>query len=773
MVNNIRAQCARNENPPEPEAVRTTSIRRLRNTYLNSRKISLTCHTIRSSPSAAVEQSKVTERNLLDPNRKSSGRLRSPLPSPIPSPVSSPVPSPSRSSRFQVSRVVETSTSPITPPPSNSCSPTIFPASLSTSRFRVTTVIEPSVPLSSVTKMTKPKSVPANMNNCMTNITNTNSVTSTTTTTTNTKKTPATTPLITNTKEESKPIKISSISTITTIDKGTQIVDVPTIATPITIATASCINVTTAPPLSPPTLTPPASASFKSASDQLATAVSHSISTSFDSPDLEVKRYMDDSCSSISSIDSIDRHRDFNASNSSIDSVDSLLSETIKSPFSSLDGNVSGGNCTKLTATSTGHVRLPLSIIETCSSSIGSSKLHDSLSSLETSTCSNESLNDSQDQSLAVQLPIVSSNEGTLTNSPNSVCYCKSGKSLSALEMVTSAPSSLIAITDDKENSSGSSTGSGTTMKSATQEKRVRKTSWISNPMSMTKSDSGYPATLDKLLSLFQHPGSFFTRSADTASSGGGGGKKDASCGTTASGNQENKPPSRKESPMGGLFAWTTSCNRKDVVTDDQAEQAPPQPTATTGTVKPVKSPLQTNISPENTVTASVTGVTQPSITIADMMPVKLKQEMKENISPDHTITAATVMNVKSQPNVVPLLSTPPHEKVVFELGGGDEDDDVPLQELPVQQQQQQQQFSTTIQTVTTAVDVSTSANNKILGSSSHTGIGQIARDSLSILKGSSTNSQDSMRSLESLSEIEASFASTTTKQSQSSTTMQ
>lgn len=765
MVNNIRAQCARNENPPEPEAVRTTSIRRLRNTYLNSRKISLTCHTtIRTSPSSSAveQQSKVTERNLLDPNRKSSGRLRSPLPSPIPSPVSSPVPSPSRSSRFQVSRVVETSTSPITPPPSNSCSPTIFPASLPTSRFHVTSVTDLSVPLSSVTKMTKPKSVPANMNNCMTNITKTNSVTSKTTTQTNTKTTPVTKPLTSNTKEESQPIKISSISTTATIDKGTQIVD-----TPITISTASCTNVIAAPTLSPPTLTPPASASCKSPSDQLATAVSHSISTSFDSPDLEVKRYMDDSCSSISSIDSIDRHRDFNTSNSSIDSVDSLLSETIKSPFSSLDGNVSGvggGKSNKLSHTATGQIRLPLSIIETCSSSIGSSKLHDSLSSLETSTCSNESLNDSQDLSLAVQLPVVSSNEGTLTNSPSSACYCKSDKSLSTLEMVTSAPSSLLTITDDKEHSSGSSTGSGTTMKPATQEKRVRKTSWISNPMSMTKSDGGYPATLDKLLSLFQHPGSFFTRSADTTSSGSG--KKDASCGTTASGNQENKPPSRKESPMGGLFAWTTGCNRKDVA-DDQADQVP-QPTAAG---KTIKSPLQTNISPENTVTA-VTGVTQPSITIADMMPVKLKQEMKENISPEHTITAATVMNVKSRPNVVPLLSTPPHEKVVFELGGGDEDDDIQLQHLSAQEQLQP--FSTTTTTTTVAaVDVSTSGNNKILGSSSHTGIGQIARDSLSILKGSSTNSQDSMRSLESLSEIEASFASTTTKQSQPSTTLQ
>lgn len=106
-MNNIRSLCARNENPPEPEPVRT-SVKRVRTNFLNSRKISLTCQSIRNS---ALDSPQIkSERHLLDPTRKSS-RLRSPSPSPIPSPVSSPIPSPSRS-RFQVSRVVENS--PIT-----------------------------------------------------------------------------------------------------------------------------------------------------------------------------------------------------------------------------------------------------------------------------------------------------------------------------------------------------------------------------------------------------------------------------------------------------------------------------------------------------------------------------------------------------------------------------------------------------------------------------------------------------------------------------------
>lgn len=108
----------------------------------SSRKISLTCQSVKPEfliPAVPVGGVKGTGgAALLDPTRKSSsGRLKSPLPSPIPSPVPSPIPSPSRS-RFQVSRVQETaSLSPLTPPSSTSSSPTN-----SISRFRVTAVQE-------------------------------------------------------------------------------------------------------------------------------------------------------------------------------------------------------------------------------------------------------------------------------------------------------------------------------------------------------------------------------------------------------------------------------------------------------------------------------------------------------------------------------------------------------------------------------------------------------------------------------------------------------
>ncbi|XP_059608094.1 protein phosphatase 1 regulatory subunit 37 [Phlebotomus argentipes] len=135
ILTSIRAQCRRNEQPLEPRDPIKPTAKRARSAFLPSRKISLTCST--RSPLDLMCAGGKPERQLLDSNRKSGGRLRSPLPSPNPSPSASPVPSPSRS-RFQVSRVIEGG-SPLTPPSSTSSSPT---NSITSSRFRVTTIKE-------------------------------------------------------------------------------------------------------------------------------------------------------------------------------------------------------------------------------------------------------------------------------------------------------------------------------------------------------------------------------------------------------------------------------------------------------------------------------------------------------------------------------------------------------------------------------------------------------------------------------------------------------
>lgn len=553
--------------------------------------------------SSSKQQAAKAERNLLDPARKSGGRLKSPLPSPIPSPVSSPIPSPSRS-RFQVSRVVESnsSVSPITPPSSNSCSPTSF---TSTSRFRVTVVEPPKV-------MSAPVTI---INNTSTN------------------KEPKETSPLTQMLPPVQPLIASSHTTTKAIEK-------PTVTAPTT---------------------------------QLTVIDSMAGNGSFDSPDLEVKAYMDDSCSSFSSLDSIDRVQDLNTSTSSMESYDILM------------GASGISNAKSNTALKT----------ESSSSSLesaGSTKIDNNASSLEVSTCSNDSIYGSQ------EFPVLKSNEGTLTNSPVSPC---TGDTPTGKESASPKPT--------------------------TDEKRIRKTSWISR-------GDAVPATLDKLLSIFHHPGNlFFPRS----NSGDATNKKETSPqAITPLQQQENKPPSRKESPMGGLFAWTKKDNVFDECDNNRSLSADALVTLTASSVKLLKSPLQSNVSPEHTIINAADSVA------IDAIPIKLKQDVKENISPEHTVTVDSMTNLQAKPVQLPV--TPPMhernvlpEKVHFEVGGNEDEDDEEdaLEQALVASQQHSVQMQ-----------------NVALGRALT--LGQITRDSLSILRGSSNNSQDSMRSLESLSEI-------------------
>lgn len=183
---------------------------------------------------------------------------------------------------------------------------------------------------------------------------------------------------------------------------------------------------------------------------------------------------------------------------------------------------------------------------------------------------------------------------------------------------------------------------------------------------------------------------------------------------------------------MGGLFAWTKKenvfdeCDNRTLTADTLAAMA-------ASTAKPSKSPLQSNVSPEHTMN-SVDSVAIEAI------PIKLKQDVKENISPEHTVTVDSMTNLQTKP--IPRPATPPMlernvlERVRFEVGGNEDEDDEEdeLQALAASQQQ------------------SIHIQNVVLGKA--LSLGQITRDSLSILRGSSNNSQDSMRSLESLSEI-------------------
>lgn len=438
---------------------------------------------------------------------------------------------------------------------------------------------------------------------------------------------------------------------------------------------------------------------------------------SFDSPDLEVKGYMDDSCSSFSSLDSIDRGQDFNTSFSSMESYEILRDHK----FSTDIGK---------------HLQRPKvesAVVKDSSGSLADNvkqmKSESSASSLEASTCSNDSIYGSQ------EFPVlkISSNEVTLTNSP--VSPCSGNISLSDKDRLSPKP-------DDKQQ-------------------RVRKTSWISR-------GDAVPATLDKLLSIFHHPSNlFFTRTNN-----GDVAKKESQVQQpqaqvqpqSQSQMQENKPPSRKESPS-GLFAWT----RKENVFAD----------------------VDSNISPENTITTDSVGI--------EAIPAQLKQDLenKENTSPEHTITAESIAkptttqsppspesgpkvektavavtvaaeSVATAASVAAAVAVAEADKVHFEVGGDDDDDDDDEEdeydgntnELSRKVQagapEGPSQVQTETQPETTATRMAMPVN--AIAATNHVGkafgLGQITRDSLSILKGSSNNSQDSMRSLESLSEI-------------------
>lgn len=528
------------------------------------------------------------------------------------------------------------------------------------------------------------------------------------------------------------------------------------------------------------------------------------LSSSFDSPDLEVKRYMDDSCSSISSMDSIDHHRDFiNTSMSSIESFDM----------------VSGGDSTIISTGATPssirtqeqqHQQRPIPIyidqsrccgrLETVDNeSTTSHKMHDSLSSLDTSTCSSDSMYSGTDKLSmpVVPLPSVvcSSNEGTLTNSPVGPCSVCVDSHTDAIASCSSSPV-------HKENCSPSGDNSAASLSPVKQEKRIRKTSWI-NPMS--KGDNGYPATLDKLISLFHHPSTIFNRqsSKSTVTADESTDKKDMSPQSQLQ-QQEDKPPSRKESPMGGLFAWTTIGHRKDAAADDPHNVEPHLHVPLKNSQETSKKvPLQPNCSPENSITSSsnpiisdLASTSQIHATIVSV-PERLHKEMKENISPEHTITTASIVSVKSQMNpsnvVVAAVAAPPvhstqqlqhqqhvedvalatscAERVQFELGGDDDDDDDQNEEdyNKVEQDDDDDELEKRMEVRLSSSSLpavpirypSTIAGNSADSSagSSHgrmaPGLGQITRDSLSIINGTSKNSQDSMRSLESLSEID------------------
>lgn len=249
----------------------------------------------------------------------------------------------------------------------------------------------------------------------------------------------------------------------------------------------------------------------------------------------------------------------------------------------------------------------------------------------------------------------VFSNENTLVSTSSS------SSSNEGLTLTTNSPTSELSPKSDAQ-------------------KRVRKTSWI------TKTEN-YPATLDKLINLFQHPTSIFTKTSPESTLSSSPTTTKPRTSQCKDNNKDEKLSSgmgQKENSLSGFFTTLVSLTQKK----DEKLAAN-------------ESQILQNISPENTV-----GKTSPQMSL-EALPRCMKQEMKENISPENTISSENLAEIEKQKT----------SKVVF-LVGGEGSLDIP------------DIIDETTDDMATQIQPSTE---------SHASLGDITKDSMAILREKST----------------------------------
>lgn len=224
-------------------------------------------------------------------------------------------------------------------------------------------------------------------------------------------------------------------------------------------------------------------------------------------------------------------------------------------------------------------------------------------------------------------------------------------------------------------------------------QKRIRKTSWIQTAIGVSGRSEHYPATLDKLMNLFQHPTSIFTKTSPEstlASSPPGKPKPSQSKDEKVSG------MGQKENSISGFFNSLVSLTHKK---DDKL--APSESTT-----------ILQNISPENTL-----GKTSPSSQmIIESLPKNVKQELKENISPENTISTENLSGIERQ-------KSSPSSKVMFLVG---DSESIDLPDPP-------EEASATLEDAL-------AEDESVLGG--RTSLGDITRDSMSLLKPKSSSDE-------------------------------
>lgn len=190
--------------------------------------------------------------------------------------------------------------------------------------------------------------------------------------------------------------------------------------------------------------------------------------------------------------------------------------------------------------------------------------------------------------------------------------------------------------------------------------KRTRKTSWIQSAIGgggAKENVTIYPATLDKLLNLFQHPTSLFSKSSPTSaestatlssspssSSSGKISTTSASTSTTIKPNVSSSGMGQKESSISGFIHSIVALTSHKKETSSS------------------ESSILQNISPENTIEKC----SSHSQMLLESLPRSIKKGLKENISPENTISCENYASMEQK-------QKPQGSKVLFVVG--DEDD--------------------------------------------------------------------------------------------------
>lgn len=228
-------------------------------------------------------------------------------------------------------------------------------------------------------------------------------------------------------------------------------------------------------------------------------------------------------------------------------------------------------------------------------------------------------------------------------------------------------------------------------------QKKIRKTSWIQTAIGVSGRSENYPATLDKLLNLFQHPASIFTKTSPESTlasspSGPPGRPK-----TSQSKDEKLSNMGQKENSISGFFNSLVSLTHKK---DDKLTSCD----STT---------ILQNISPENTVSKTCPS----SQMIIESLPKSIKQELKENISPENTISTENLSAIEKQKSLPPV-------KVLFLVG---DEESIDLPDPPEE--------PNTSEELEDSLVVDENVDGRL-------SLGEITRDSMSILKAKSSSDE-------------------------------